>query len=132
MKNQLSSEFEMKDLGKARKILGMEIERDRRSDTINLSQKSYLKKLFKRFGLDDKAKPVTQPLARHFKLNVEQSPKTVEEQRLMAEIPYTSAAGSLMYAMVCTRPDISQAVSVVSRYMHNPGTLAVKWILRYI
>lgn len=50
----------------------------------------------------------------------------------MAEIPYTSAAGSLMYAMVCTRPDISQAVSVVSRYMHNPGTLAVKWILRYI
>ena len=40
-----------------------------------------------------------------------------------------------MYAMVCTRPDISQAVSIVSRYMHNPGKghwQAVKWILRYI
>lgn len=40
-----------------------------------------------------------------------------------------------MYAMVCTRPDISQAVSIVSRYMHDPGKgywQAVKWILRYI
>ena len=40
-----------------------------------------------------------------------------------------------MYAMVCTRPDISHAVGTVSRYMHNPGKehwQAVKWILRYI
>ena len=39
----------------------------------------------------------------------------------MERIPYASAVGSLMYAMVCTRPDISQAVSVVSRFMANPG-----------
>ncbi|CAL9023449.1 unnamed protein product [Prunus brigantina] len=53
----------------------------------------------------------------------------------MAQIPYASVVGSLMYAMVCTRPDISQAVSIVGRYMHNPGKghwQAVKWILRYI
>ena len=40
-----------------------------------------------------------------------------------------------MYAMVCTRLDISQAVSMVSRYMHDPGKghwQAAKWILRYI
>ena len=40
-----------------------------------------------------------------------------------------------MYAMVCTRPDISHVVGTVSRYMHNPGKehwQAVKWILRYI
>ncbi|KAE8706446.1 hypothetical protein F3Y22_tig00110393pilonHSYRG00191 [Hibiscus syriacus] len=43
--------------------------------------------------------------------------------------------GSLMYVMVCTRPDISQAVGVVSRYMHDPGEghwKAVKWILGYL
>ena len=53
----------------------------------------------------------------------------------MARVPYASVVGSLMYAMVCTRPDISQAVSMVSRYMHNLGKnhwLAVKWILQYL
>ena len=53
----------------------------------------------------------------------------------MARVPYTSVVGSLMYVMICTMPDISQAVSMVSRYMHNPGKnqwLAVKWILRYL
>jgi hypothetical protein len=63
------------------------------------------------------------------------SPKTVEEREYMTHVPYASAVGSLMYAMVCTRPDISHAVSMVSRYMHDPGRGhwdAVKWILRYI
>lgn len=52
----------------------------------------------------------------------------------MSFVPYASAVGSLMYAMVCTRPDISQAVNVVSMYMGNPGKThwqAVKWIFRY-
>lgn len=38
----------------------------------------------------------------------------------MSRVPYASAVGSLMYAMICTRPDISHAVSV-NRYMENPG-----------
>ena len=53
----------------------------------------------------------------------------------MSHVPYSSVVGSIMYAMVCTRPDISHAVSVVSRYMSNPGKEhwhAVKWILRYL
>uniref|UniRef100_A0A2N9HLL9 Reverse transcriptase Ty1/copia-type domain-containing protein n=1 Tax=Fagus sylvatica TaxID=28930 RepID=A0A2N9HLL9_FAGSY len=53
----------------------------------------------------------------------------------MSKVPYASAIGSLMYAMVCTRPDIAHAVGVVSRYMSNPGKQhweAVKWILRYL
>ena len=51
----------------------------------------------------------------------------------MMKVPYASAVGSLMYAMVCTRPDIGYAVGVVSRFMSNPGKEhwnAVKWILR--
>ena len=53
----------------------------------------------------------------------------------MMKIPYASVVGSLMYAMVCTRPDIGYAVGVVSRFMSNPGKEhwnAVKWILRYM
>ena len=63
------------------------------------------------------------------------SPTTVEEREYMIRVPYANTIGSLMYIMVCTRPDLSQAVSRISRYMHDPGRghwEAVKWILRYI
>jgi hypothetical protein len=74
-------------------------------------------------------------LASHFKLTKEMCPKTQEEIEYMSRVPYSSAVGSLMYAMVFTRPDIAHAVGVVSRYMNNPGKEhweAVKWILRYL
>ncbi len=50
-----------------------------------------------------------------------QSPKSDAEKEYMAKVPYASAIGSLMYAMVCTRPDIAHAVGVVSRFASNPG-----------
>lgn len=53
----------------------------------------------------------------------------------MTKVPYSSAVGSLMYAMVRTRPDIAHAVGVVSRFLENPGKEhweAVYWILRYL
>ena len=53
----------------------------------------------------------------------------------MKEVPYASAVGSLMYAMLCTRPDICFAVGMVSRYQSNPGRehwTAVKHILKYL
>ena len=120
-RSQLSREFEMKDLGEARKILGMEITRDRANGTVHLTQKQYLKKILQRFSMTAKTKPVTTPLAPHFKLSALLSPSSDEEREYMSQVPYASLVGSLMYAMVCTRPDISQAVSMVSRYMHNPG-----------
>ena len=62
-------------------------------------------------------------------------PHTQEEIDYMSRIPYSLAVGSLMYAMVCTRPDIAHAVvGVVRRYMNNPSKehwKAVQWILRY-
>ena len=121
LKTQLNLEFEMKDLGEAKKILGMEICRDRAHGRVSLSQKQYLKKVLQQFGMNEQTKPVSTPLASHFKLSAQLSPSTNTEQEYMLQVPYSNAVGSLMYAMVCTRPDISQAVSIVSRYMHNPG-----------
>ncbi|XP_073109312.1 secreted RxLR effector protein 161-like [Elaeis guineensis] len=66
---------------------------------------------------------------------MEQCPKTEEEKRQMAKVPYASAVSSLIYAMMCTRPDICFIVGMVSRYQSNPGTahwVAVKRILRYL
>ena len=81
------------------------------------------------------AKPVSTPLANHFKLSIVKCLKTNFEKYDMSKIPYASAVGCLMYVMVCTRPDLAQDVSVVSKYMANPRKQhwdAVKWIFRYL
>jgi tagatose-1,6-bisphosphate aldolase len=77
---------------------------------------------------------VKVPIPVGVKLTVEQCPKTQEEIEDMAHVPYASVVGSLMYAMVCTRPDISHAVGVLSRYMLTPGKehwTVVKRVFRY-
>jgi len=77
-----------------------------------------VKKVLKRFNMAY-AKPVNVPLGGHFKLSEAQTPTTEDEKALMSEVPYASVVGSLMY--VVTRPDIAQAVGVISRYISNPG-----------
>uniref|UniRef100_A0A2N9ECI6 Reverse transcriptase Ty1/copia-type domain-containing protein n=1 Tax=Fagus sylvatica TaxID=28930 RepID=A0A2N9ECI6_FAGSY len=120
LKKQLSKQFAMKDLGPTKQILGMRIIRDKANGTLKLSQTEYVKKILSRFSMDE-AKPVSTPLGSHFRLTKDQSPKTEQEQAYMSKVPYASAIGSLMYAMVCTRPNIAHAVGVVSSYMSNPG-----------
>ncbi|RDX71499.1 hypothetical protein CR513_49143, partial [Mucuna pruriens] len=80
-------------------------------------------------------KPISTPLPTNFKLSSKMSPSSEEERMEMSRVPYASAVGSLMYAMICTRPDFAQAVGVVSKFMGNPGGEhwnAIKRILRYI
>ncbi|KAL0282692.1 UNVERIFIED_CONTAM: Retrovirus-related Pol polyprotein from transposon TNT 1-94 [Sesamum radiatum] len=75
------------------------------------------------------------PIDKSCVLSKELCPKTEEEKKRMTKIPYASAVGSLMYAMMCTRPDLCFAVGMVSRYQSNPGPdhwVAVKRILRYL
>jgi len=94
-----------------------------------------LKKVLQKFNINDGTKSVRTPLIPHFKLKVTMSPTTVEECEYMTHVSYVSAVGSLMYVMMCTKLDLSQVVSMVSRYMHDPSRghwEAVKWILRYI
>ena len=53
----------------------------------------------------------------------------------MQKVSYASTVGSLMYVMVCTRPDIAHVVGVVIRFLSNPSKehwAAVKWILKYL
>ncbi|WVZ95731.1 hypothetical protein U9M48_041458, partial [Paspalum notatum var. saurae] len=99
-----------------------------------LSQKGYIKRVLHRFNMHE-AKPVSTPLAAHFRLSSTMCPQSDKDVEYMSKVPYSSAVGSLMYAMVCSRPDLSHALSVVSRYMANPGKehwKAVQWIFRYL
>ncbi|RVW26208.1 Retrovirus-related Pol polyprotein from transposon TNT 1-94 [Vitis vinifera] len=95
---------------------------------------SRIDKLKKQFNMS-KAKVVSSPLANHFKLSSRHNPSIDKEKEDMRKVLYASIVGSLMYVMVCTRPDIAYAVGVVSRFLSNPGRLhweAVKWIMRYL
>ena len=74
--------------------------------------------MLERFNIS-KAKVVSSPLASHFKLNSRHSPSTDKEKEDMRRVLYALAVGSLMYAMVCTRPDITYAVGVVSCFLSN-------------
>ncbi|GAA0144198.1 hypothetical protein LIER_35885 [Lithospermum erythrorhizon] len=122
------------DLGEARKILGIEIVRNRNEKKLYLSQEKYVEKVLGRFGMD-KVKGVSIPLVSHFKHSHQLCPSTNEEKLSLKNILYSSAVGSLMYAMVCTRSDIAHDVGVVSRYLSNHGRHhweAVKWVMRYL
>ena len=134
LKKQLRKFFAMKDLGLVKRILGIRIERDRASKKLYMSQEQYIEKVLARFNMS-KAKVVSSPLASHFKLSSRHSPSTDKEKEDMRRVSYASAVESLMYVMVCTRPDIAYAVGVVSRFLSNPGRQhweAVKWIMRYL
>ncbi|KAG8478359.1 hypothetical protein CXB51_028117 [Gossypium anomalum] len=83
----------------------------------------------------DSVKSVSTPLAAHFRLSSALSPQSNDEIEYISHVPYSSAMGSLMYATVCSRPDLSYAVNAVSKYMANLDKehwKAVQWILRYL
>jgi hypothetical protein len=64
-----------------------------------------------------------------------QCPSTAEEREHMSKVPYALAIGSIMYAMICTRPDVSYTLSVASRYQADLGKshwTLVKNILKYL
>ncbi len=130
----LSTHFSMKDLGEASYVLGLKLYRDRSRRLLGLSQSTYIDKIVAKYNMQDSKKGFV-PSRHGIILSEKMSPKTDEELDKMKRCPYASAVGSIMYAMLCTRPDIAQAVSVVSRYQSNPGEghwTAVKHILKYL
>ena len=77
----------------------------------------------------DQAKKGFLHVLQGVKLSKTQCPTTAED------VPYASAIGSIMYAMLCTRPDVCLAISLAGRYQSIPGVdhwTAVKSILKYL
>ncbi|GJR73178.1 reverse transcriptase domain-containing protein [Tanacetum coccineum] len=111
-------EFDMKELGEAKKILGMEIIRDQSRKILRVSQSGYVSKILNNFRIDN-GKSVQMPLGGHFKLSLKDCPVRDSDVERMSKVPYANAVRSLMYLMVCMMPDIAYAVSVVSRYLAN-------------
>ena len=106
IKAYLNKCFSMKDLGEAAYILGIKIYRDRSRRLIGLSQSTYLDKILKKFNMDQSKKGFL-PILQGVQLSTAQCPTTAEDREKMSVVPYASAIGSIMYAMLCTRPDVN-------------------------
>ncbi|KAL4364269.1 hypothetical protein GQ457_04G017460 [Hibiscus cannabinus] len=134
IKTWLSSCFSMKDLGEAAYIIGVKIYRDRSRRLLGLSQSTYIDKVLKRFSMEESKRGFL--LMKHgISLSKEMCPSTPQERERMSQIPYASAIGSIMYDMICTRLDMSYALSMTSRYQANLGEghwTTVKNILKYL
>jgi hypothetical protein len=130
----LKNEFEMKDLGKTKFCLGLQIEH--LPDGILIHQSTYTKKVLKHFHMD-KAHPLSTPMVVR-SLDVKKDPfrpHEVGEEILGPEVPYLSAIGALMYLANCTRPDIAFSVNLLARYSSAPTLRhwnGVKHVLRYL
>jgi hypothetical protein len=97
VKEYLNNNFSMKDMGEAAYVLGIKIYRARSRRLLALSQSTYLDKVLKRFGMED-SKKGNLPVLKGVSLSVTQFPTTKKEKRLMSDIPYAYAIGSIMYA----------------------------------
>jgi len=120
VKTSLNNSFSMKDLGEAAYILGIKIYRDRSKRLLGLSQDTYIDKVLKRFNMEQ-SKRGFLPMSHGMCFSDKQCPSINEERKHMSKVPYTSAIGSILYVMICTPPDVSYALSVVSRYQTNIG-----------
>ena len=114
LKKALSKSSTMKDLGPTKQILGMHIVWDRTKNMLWLSQEKYVTKVLQRFNMYN-AKSVGSPLLANYKLNSGQCPKTEKDKAEMRRVPYASAIGSLIYAMVSTRLAIAFAIGTVNK-----------------
>lgn len=131
LKSVLSLNFKMKDLGRASNYLGINIEQDISAGTITINQSANLKGVLHKYGMKD-CKSVSTPMDTNFNHEhlKRQSPESQEIETMCRRI-----IGSLMYAMLGSRPDLSASINILSRYQasaSNDLLTALKRILRYV
>lgn len=132
VKKKLSQAFKMKDMGEVSTILGMKI--TRQDGFIKIDQTRYITDVLNRFGMGD-CNPTSTPIDINQKLSISMCPKSEREREEMSKVPYMQAIGCLLFASQVSRPDISYAVNVLSRFSTDPGKAhweAVKRIMRYL
>ena len=131
IKDALHAKFKMTDMGACSYYLGMTVFRDRANRTLRLGQSAHIERFLRHHGMWE-SKPQSTPM------ETTSRPLPAEEGYVAStdlRQTYQSAVGSLMYAMLGTRPDIAFAVSVVSRFSSNPTEAhyaSVKRIFRYL
>jgi hypothetical protein len=124
----------MSNLGELHFCLEDVFVQNRATRTITMNQSKYVMDVLKRFGMED-CKSVGTPLDVNSKLVKLADDEYTLEALLMLDVPYKQAVGSLMYAMIGTRPDFAFPISVLSGHMARLGSnhwVAVKRLMHYL
>ena len=132
-KASVAADFKIKDLGQLEHFLGIHINYDRLTKQVTLDQTAYINGIIHKFGFAD-CTPITSPASVE-PLSISMAASTAADIAFMETVPYRSAVGSLLYAAVVSRPDISNSVREVSRFLHRPGPAhwnAVSQIFKYL
>jgi hypothetical protein len=122
----LQGKYTVKDMGSAKRYIGIQMTRDLELGKMTLSQEPMINDILERFQMTD-CKEISTPMEEGLDLNDPEGEETGK--------PYRSLVGSLMYLSTCTRPDISYSVSKLSRYLSRPTELHWKAgmrLLRYL
>ena len=114
LKGELKSNFTMTDWGEIKKILGIQVIRDREASTLKIVQSTYIDKILARFNMAE-AKLVTTSLPQNIKLD------NIDTRAEDLNMPYAKVIGSLMYVALQTWPDIAFTVQHLSQYTSNPA-----------
>lgn len=129
VKKKLSSRFKMKDLGPASDFIALSINRDRARRLLWIHQSNYIRGFLEFFQMST-AKGMRTPLPPGLHLQKFDGEATAETRRW-----YQSVVGSILYAMIGTRPDVAYAVIRLSQYNSNPGpehVTAVRHLMKYM
>lgn len=124
LKLKFNKSFKMKDIGLVSKFLGMKITQT--DENIAINQTDYIESLLKKFNVET-CKSVPTPMDPKFTYSGELDPKYEHQCR--------SLVGALLYVSLCSRPDVTTAVSILTRYQHIANEtlwIALKRILRYL
>ena len=130
----LKKEFEVKDLGKTKLCLGLELEH--KANGIIVHQSAYTKRVLKHFYMD-KTYPLSTPMiVRSLESHKDPFyPKKSDEKILGLDVPYFNAIAALMYLAQCTKPNIAFAVNLLARFSFEPTRRhwnGIKHIFRYL
>ncbi|KAI0991415.1 hypothetical protein K3495_g16772, partial [Podosphaera aphanis] len=127
----LHNRFKTKPLGEIKKILGARITRDRQNRTLYLDQEEYITSILDKFGITHskhRAKRIPASDYEHLR------PANPEDKRINIT-EYQQAIGSIMYAVIFTRPDIAFVLGRLSQFMSDPAEhhgQALKNLFRYL
>ena len=114
-KRELATRFPLKDLGRVHFFLGIRIIWQTQERKITLCQDQYIESILKRFGLED-CYTVSIPIEPGIQLTTQPKTADSEEDTTL----YRSMLGSVMYLMLCTRPDLAYAIGALSKFSANP------------
>jgi hypothetical protein len=133
LKLDLTAQFDTEDLGEAAFILGIDIRRDRAARTLSIGQSAYVASILERHGMSN-CTAVSTPMQHDHKIALAKPPEGYQaSERDIRD--YQAVIGAVMFAMICTRPDIAFAVNTLAQFASNPAPFhqqAVKRVLQYL